>query len=48
MLGKNYGCEQYELEVQRMIYEGGAIFQEYLLKDKKIKESEKNMRNRKK
>ncbi|WP_185830426.1 hypothetical protein [Siminovitchia terrae] len=48
MLGKNYGCEQYELEVQRMIYEGGAIFQEYLLKEKEIKKTEKNMKDRRK
>lgn len=46
MLRNNYGCEQYELEVQRMIYEGGAIFQEYLLKEKKIKKSEKNLKKK--
>lgn len=24
------GCIEYELEVQRMIYEGGRVFQDYL------------------
>ncbi|WHY82671.1 hypothetical protein [Siminovitchia fortis] len=43
--GNNYGCIQYELEVQRMIYEGGAIFQDYLLKEKK---AEKNMEDERK
>lgn len=33
MPGNYYGCSQYELEVQRMIYEGGAIFQDHILKE---------------
>jgi len=30
-----YGCKEYELEVQRMIYEGGGVFQDSLLIDRR-------------
>lgn len=42
MPGNNDGSVQYELEVQRMIDEGGAVFQEYLAKDKT--ETKKDMK----
>ncbi|VEF47710.1 Uncharacterised protein [Bacillus freudenreichii] len=44
MPGNYYGCSQYELEVQRMIYEGGAIFQDYILKEMKKPDSGKKIK----
>ena len=40
-----HGCIEYELEVQRMIYEGGGVFQDYLSSKRKERiEKKKSMK----